>query len=58
MLYELLAIKNIVCVNSEPNFNNVDQKISNESNTNNYGDWNISDNSSDNYDDANEVFDK
>ena len=47
-----------VFVNSEPNFNDIDQKISNESNTNNFSDWNTSDSKSDNDDDTNEVFDK
>ena len=58
MLYKLLSIANTVFVNSEPNFNDVDQKISKESNTDNYSDWNTSDSSSDNDDDTNEVFDK
>ena len=58
MLYELLSVTNIVLVNSEPNFNDADQKISNESNTINYSEWNTSDSSSDNDDDTNEVFDK
>ena len=58
ILYELLSIANTVFVNSEPNFNDEDQKISNESKTNNYSGWNTSDSSSDNDDDANEVFDK
>ena len=58
ILYELLSIANTVFVNSEPNFNDEDQKISNESNTNNYSGWNTSDCSLDNDDDANDVFDK
>ena len=58
MLYELLSITNIVFVNSGPNFNDVDQKISNESNTYNNSDCNASDSSSDNDDNTNEVLDK
>ena len=46
MLYKLLSIAKTVFVNSEPNFNDVDQKISKESNTNNYSDWNTSDSNS------------
>ena len=58
ILYELLSIADTVFVNSEPNFNDEDQRTSNESNNNNYSGWNTSDSSSDNDDDANEVFDK
>ena len=60
MLYELLSITNIFFVNSEPDFNEVDQKISIELNTNNYSrsDLNTSDSSSNNGDDTNEVLDK
>ena len=58
MLNELLSATNIVFVNSEPNFNDVDQKISIESNTNNYSHWNVSDSNSNNDDFANEVLDK
>ena len=49
-----LSIINIVFVDSETNFNDVDQKISNKLKNNNFSDWNVSDSSSDNNDNANE----
>ena len=58
--HELLSITTVVFVNSETKLQRCrsDQKISNESNTSNYSDWNTSYSSSDNDDDTNEVLDE
>ena len=55
MSRKLFSIINVVFVNSESNFIDADEEISNELNTNGNKDQNTSDSSSDNEDDTEEV---